>query len=237
MLRRLYLLDHSAFPVDYVRNTLEAADSNDDRVWLGKANLAAWTGQFDEASRWLAECVRRRPEDQAVWRARLECARAGGDLASFRLAAQQLSLVGFTRPELLGLRAWLAARTGSTQLESEILLSLTVNEPGNIAAWDRLAEIAVQAGRKSDADRFHRKKLEIESDAGRLQAIIGRDDRAAHAGELARLAGQLGRRIEARGWTLIDQGQAAQEPLSVRCAPPRTVGWLRTRRSLGTRRH
>ena len=48
--RKLYVLDHSAFPVDHVRKTLENADPTDDRVWLGKANLAAWTGQFELAS-------------------------------------------------------------------------------------------------------------------------------------------------------------------------------------------
>jgi enediyne biosynthesis protein E4 len=213
VLRRLYLLDNSAFPVDYVKNTLEAADPNDDRVWLGKAHLAVWTGQFDEATRLLAECVRRRPEDQAVWRARLECARSGGDLATFRLAAQKLSLGGFTRVELLTLQAWLAAQSRSTELESEILQSLTGHEPGNIAAWDRLAEIAVGAGRKSDADRFHQKKLEMNQAREEYKRLIGRDDRAAHAGELASLAAKLGRVIEARGWTLIVRGKAAQEAL------------------------
>ena len=61
LLRRLYLVDDAAFPADYVRTTLETGDPNDDRVWLGKAHLAAWSGRFDEASRWLAACAERRP--------------------------------------------------------------------------------------------------------------------------------------------------------------------------------
>ena len=65
MLRKLYVLDHSTFPVDHVRKTLQNADPDDDRVWLGKANLAAWSGQFDEASHWLERCAERRPDDEA----------------------------------------------------------------------------------------------------------------------------------------------------------------------------
>ena len=44
--------------------TLENADPTDDRVWLGKANLAAWTGQFEQASRLLDQCTERRPHDE-----------------------------------------------------------------------------------------------------------------------------------------------------------------------------
>ncbi len=192
VLRRHYLLDNSAFPVDYVRKTLEAADPNDDRVWLGKANLAAWTGQLDQASRFLADCVRRRPNDQAVWRARLEWARSTGDIETFRQAAHQLSLGRFTRRDVLSLRAWLAARSGNTTLEREILESLTAREPGNISAWDRLAALALKAGRKADADCFHEKKRTFNQAREDYKSLIGRDDRAAHCIELAGLAGKLG---------------------------------------------
>ncbi len=72
VLRRLYLVDHGAFPVDYVRTALDSGDPDDDRVWLGKANLAVWCGQFDEARRWLVLCTRRRPGDVAVWRRAVE---------------------------------------------------------------------------------------------------------------------------------------------------------------------
>ena len=74
VLRKLYLVDHSAFPIDHVKNSIESADPNDDRVWLARANLAAWTGKYDDASRWLARCV----EQQARRRTRVAPpARAG----------------------------------------------------------------------------------------------------------------------------------------------------------------
>ena len=47
----------------------------------------------------------------------------------------------------------------------------------------------------------------------RYKALIDRDDRAASAGELARLAALLGRKDEARGWSLIRDGVAGREPL------------------------
>ena len=75
VLRKLYVLDHSTFPVDHIRKTLQNADPQDNRVWLGQANLAAWTGQLDEASRWLARCSQSRPDDEPIWHARLAAAR------------------------------------------------------------------------------------------------------------------------------------------------------------------
>jgi predicted Zn-dependent protease len=213
VLRRLYLLDNSAFPIDYVESTLATADSNDDRVWLGKANLAMWTGQLATAAHWLSECSRGRPDDQAVWRAKLEYARQSGDLEAVKQATRQLALNRFSCREVLGLRAWLAARTGNANLEREALQSLTEKEPGNISAWDRLAELSLQAGRKSEADLLHNRKQEFNQTREDYKTLIGRDDRANHAKELARLAGKLGRVVEARGWTLIEQGRAAQESL------------------------
>ena len=44
---------------------------DDDRVWLGRANLALRTGDYAEATRWLDACLKRRPRDIPVWSARL----------------------------------------------------------------------------------------------------------------------------------------------------------------------
>jgi len=213
VLRRLYLLDHSAFPVDHVRKTLEKADATDDRVWLGKGNLAAWTGKLDEASRWLDQCTKCRPSDEPVWRARLELARSAGDLETVKLAARHLSLGRFTRAEVLQLRAWLAARRGDVEVERSTLASLVAEEPGNINAWDRRAELALLSGRKSEAKEFHERKAEFNDLRAQYKKILDRDDRANHAHELARLAEKLGRRIEANGWTLVEQGRAGTESL------------------------
>jgi tetratricopeptide (TPR) repeat protein len=213
LLLRHYRLDHSAFPVDYVRKTLDGGDPDDDRVWLGQANLAIWSGRFEEAAGRLEACARRRPDDPTVWRARLELARSTGDRQAFLQAASRLPIVRFTPAEVLRLRAWLAGQQGDPQLEGRSLQVLVEQEPGNIPAWDRLAELAVLAGRTAEAVEFHRKKESFNQLREQYKTLFDRDDRADHAAELARLAEQLGRPIEARGWSLIASGRAAIEPL------------------------
>ena len=67
-------LTSKATPVETLRASIDQAGRlapEDDRVWLGRANLAIRTGAYDEAGRWLDACQRRRPEDVPVWRARL----------------------------------------------------------------------------------------------------------------------------------------------------------------------
>ena len=71
-------LDVDPYPVDAITLALGKAKQSapdDDRVWLGLADLATRTGRFDEAGDWLTRCERARPDDPAVWRARLDWAR------------------------------------------------------------------------------------------------------------------------------------------------------------------
>jgi hypothetical protein len=57
----------------------------DDRVWLGRANLAIRTGRNGEAAGWIDACRRLRPTDPAVVRAWLEWGREIGVSLSCRL--------------------------------------------------------------------------------------------------------------------------------------------------------
>ncbi len=76
VLKELWLLDHSPMPVEaWEQRALDQADHEDDRVWLGRANLAILTGRFAEAAGWLDRALARRPRDPAVWRAKLALAR------------------------------------------------------------------------------------------------------------------------------------------------------------------
>ena len=59
-------------PADALREYLDRAGRlapDDDRIWLGRTNLALRTGAYDDAQRWIDACLQRRPDDQAVWRA------------------------------------------------------------------------------------------------------------------------------------------------------------------------
>ena len=76
-------LDLKPNPVEDVRGYIEGAAGmapDDDRIWLGRANLAIRTGDLAGARRWLDAGRRRRPTDAAVWSA---CLRLG--LAANRL--------------------------------------------------------------------------------------------------------------------------------------------------------
>ena len=71
-------------PADAVRAYLDQVGRlapDDDRIWLGRANLAIRAGSYDEAARWIDACLRRRPDDRAVWRARLDWAMRTNRLA------------------------------------------------------------------------------------------------------------------------------------------------------------
>ncbi len=228
VLRRLYLLDDSAFPVDYVRNALAGGDPKDDRVWLGQANLAIWLGRLDEARRWLDRCAANRPDDPAVWSARLDLALASNEPGEVSKALEHLPVDWVAPGEMRWLRCWLAARGGDRVRERVELLELAAEEPGDTRAWDRLAELALEAGRRDEAGSFRGRKAEMSAIRERYITLNKRDDRAQHAGELARLATELGRKVEARGWTLIREGRAGREPL-VPAAGESAVGSLAAR--------
>ena len=51
---------------DYLAKASRLAP-NDDRVWLGRANLAIRNGSFDLAAGLLDDCLKRRPDDVPVW--------------------------------------------------------------------------------------------------------------------------------------------------------------------------
>ncbi len=70
---RLHMeLTLKAIPVETLRALLaqrRALAADDDRVWLGEANVALRTGAFDVAEQLLDACLKRRPTDEPVWRA------------------------------------------------------------------------------------------------------------------------------------------------------------------------
>jgi predicted Zn-dependent protease len=213
VLKRLYILEDAAFPLDHVKNALRAGARDDDRVWLGLANLAVWQGRFDEAARRLDACAERRPLDQAVWLARLSLATATRDIAGARRAAEHVLAAWFLPFELLRLRAWFASFGSDRAAERQSLHALLAEEPGNATAWARLVELALQSGHNADAKTARKRQAASTDLRERYTAILMGDDRTARAAELARLAQELGRPIEARGWSLIRDGRAARELL------------------------
>ena len=130
-------------PVDDVRAYLKQAAGlapDDDRVWLGRANLAIRTGAYDEAERWLDACLKLRPEDVPDWRARL----------SWGIATNQLDV----------------ARQALEHLAAEDLTSAQVHRLKSLAIAAKQADLAIEppgtgapSGRKILADRTALKRL------------------------------------------------------------------------------
>ncbi len=132
-------------PVETSRAALERAAQlapDDDRVWLGRANLAIRTGAYDEAQRWLDACRNGRPDDVPVWRA---CLRFG--IATRRIDVVTLAMNHRPANERIAgwlhrTNAWLAAQRGDLAAERrELELLLTAN-PADVTALTRLADLA-----------------------------------------------------------------------------------------------
>ena len=132
---RLYRLDHDIYPTEGIRLTLERSGNlspQDDRVWLGKAHLATLLGRFDEARTWLDRCLKRRPDDVAVWRLRLDWAMAADRPAEARATLAHLPAYLEPRTRSALIRAWFAAgrgKTGDERVALQEALALNPESP------------------------------------------------------------------------------------------------------------
>jgi enediyne biosynthesis protein E4 len=188
-------------PVGDARAYLESAaslDPGDDRVWLGRANLATRTGAYDEAKRWLDACLKRRPEDVPVWRARLSWGIATNQLDIVRQALKHLPAEEFTTTQVHRLKVWLAARRADLAIERQELEHLLAEDPADRTALDRLAQLAEKARQPAQATELLRKKAEIDRLRARYENLYDRNQPIRDAEEMASLAEQLGRTFEAR---------------------------------------
>jgi hypothetical protein len=203
-LQQLWKLD-TASPVlleelRYVVENAAKSAPDDDRVWLAQANLSGRMSRYQEAARLLDRCLERRADDPAVWRARLDLALATQDVAGSRRALEQLPEDALPPEDLLAVRAWFAARAGDLRAERRALEQLVAVAPGRLAALDRLAGLAKQAGDEAEAARLRRHKAELDQILERYRERLFKPDPAASGEELAGHAESLGRLFEARAW-------------------------------------
>ncbi len=193
-------------PVEAIRSLLDRAGRlapEDDRVWLGKANLAIRIGSHDEAGRWLDACLRRHPDDVSVWRARLDWAMASNRLEEALEAMRHLPSVEEPPARAQRWAAWLAARRGNPKAERRALESVISDDPTDFAAYDRLIELAIQESQPARADQLRGKKSEIQRLEARYQKLYRRNQPTRDAAEMAHLAEQLGRGFEARAFLTV----------------------------------
>jgi enediyne biosynthesis protein E4 len=199
-------LQRDPIPLEVIRSALDQAGKlapDDDRVWLGEANLAIRTGTFDVAARWLDACLERRPEDVPVWRARLDWAMACRRVEEARAALKHLPVDTSNPAQIPRLAAWFAGQRGDAAAQRRALERLVAADPADFAALDRLAELAHKAGDPARAAELKRKRTEIDQLLARYEKLYKRNQPLRDAAEMARLADRLGRRFEARGFLTV----------------------------------
>ncbi len=189
-----------------VRASLDEAGRRapgDDRVWLGRASLAIRAGDLDEAERWLVRCEERRPDDRDVRRTRLEWAMATGRIDAVERALAQRPDVGSHSLGRHRIGAWLARHRGNLDAERSELEQSIAADPGDLASFDRLIEIHQQGDRPALAAEVSRRRNAARGLLNRYMMLHRRKQPIRDAEELARIAEQLGRGFEARGFLTI----------------------------------
>ncbi len=186
-------------PVDSVRAYLDQVGrlvADDDRIWLGRANLAIRTASYDEARRLIDACLRLRPDDRAVWKARLDWALRTNRPADARAALKHLPAAPATPAEVHRLSAWFASACGDLEREQRALRSLVAESPEDLEAMERLERLEGGDAKGAATDRG-RGRAEIERDQARYRELYHRNQPAHDAEEMARLAELLGHPFEA----------------------------------------
>ena len=192
--------------IDAVKTFLDRAgrlDPDDDRVWLGQANLALRQGRFDQAEEWLARCLKKRPADPAVWRSQLDWAMGTDRLEPARQALGRVPAASVSADLPARVAAWLAARRGDDHAEEAALLHWVEADPESSAPYDRLAELAIRGKHADKAAQLRLKKQQLDQTRLQFQALFRRDQPVRDAVEMADLAERLGRRFEARLYDAI----------------------------------
>ncbi len=205
-------LTNGTVAIDAVRNSLDEAAKlapDDDRVCLGRANLAIRTGDMQGAEHWLGECESNRPDDRAVWRARLKWA-----MATDRVDAVELAITHLPDMESLSvtrhrINAWLAGHRGDFAKERSELVRLLEADPGDLIAYDRLIDLDTKLGQPALASQVLQNRNAARELLARYTMLHGRKQPIRDAEELAQIAERLGRAFEARGFLTI---AAFQEP-------------------------
>ena len=163
-------------------------------------------------------------DDPAVWRARLEWARAAGRLDRAGEAMAHLDARDFSQSEITRLRAWIAERNGDITAEKHALEQTLAHNPGDLAALERLAELAFRQGRVDEGRQLRNRKSELDLLKDRYQRLFKENQLEANAMEMACLAAALGRDFEARAFlTLLEQKDPrnpAVRDLRDRLGPP-----------------
>ena len=140
-------------PVEPLRAELDrvaALSPNDDRIWLGQANLALRTASLAAAG--ACSTTASMPARRCPCVASPSQVGDGRGSLRSRAASSVASGAGeLTPPQTDRVHAWLAASEGDRSAEQRALDRVVAADPGDLAAWKRLADLARQDRRPDRA--------------------------------------------------------------------------------------
>jgi tetratricopeptide (TPR) repeat protein len=190
-----------AATLDQLRASLDEMGrlaTDDDRVWLGRANLAIRTGQLEEAKKWLDACERKRPDDIPVWKAWLNWGIAAKQVDVVERALRHLPDTATTAAEQHRVNAWLCSQRNDLAGERKELEAWVVAKPDDLRAIERLVALANPDEAPKRIQELELAKSKIEETWASYRKLYERTQHMRDAAEMARLAEQLGRWFEAR---------------------------------------
>ena len=98
---------------------------------------------------------------------------------------------------------WLAGHRGDFAKERSELELLIAADPGDLSAFDRLIDLHKKGSQPALAAEVFQNRNAVRELLGRYMMLHGRKQPIRDAEELARIAEQLGRGFEARGFLTI----------------------------------
>ena len=193
-------------PVETIRAFLDQAGRlapDDDRIRLGRANLAIRTSAYDEAKSWL-DAIRGPGEDVPVWRARLNWGIATGRIDVVQEALTHLPASESTPAQVHRLKARLAANRGDVASERRELERLCAIGSGRSDAPGPACPTGGERGAAGSSRRAPSQETRDRSAAqARYEKLHMRRQPVRDAVEMAHLAEQLGRVFEARAFLTL----------------------------------
>jgi hypothetical protein len=156
-----------------------------------------------EAERWLDQCEKKRPDDLAIWRTRLEWAMATDRADAVERAMTHVPDVTSLSADRCRINAWLAGHRGDFAKERSELELLIAADPGDLSAFDRLIDLHKTGSRPALAAEVFQKRNAVRKLLGRYRMLNGREQPIRDAEELARIAAQLGSVFESRALLTI----------------------------------
>jgi tetratricopeptide (TPR) repeat protein len=210
VLRELYDLSYTPYPVEQMKRTLELAARAapyDSGVCLARAHLLMQTGQLDDAQEFLdATFARGVPQSLLGPLRALACeiAMQSGDRARVLNALQQAEPNSIPPEILARVWSWTARANGDIERERQALRFRLTRPEIDFEALDHLAELALAAGEIVESKELLSRKANLQQALEQYRnTLLFAGDPVAVSLTQANLAEQLGLIEEQRAWLTL----------------------------------